>query len=541
MHRSTRRLIGLAVGLVLFLIASALLYQEGMARLEGMHRTFWDSFEWAGETLSTTGYGYDSHWHHPAMVILVVVVQFAGVFLVFLVVPVFLVPFLEERFERRVPRIAPKMANHVVVYRYGPTVETLLQRLKAHDIPSIVVETDEVSARAVLERQQPVVFSRAEEDALDICRLAQARAIVANGRDEENAALILRARQMGFRGEIFAFVEEPAHRKPMELAGATAAYTPRHIVAAALAAHASDRISPRLPGSENLSSVERREIRVAAASPVAGLTLASSNLGAATGAIVVGQWIRNRLHARCDASMIIEPGSILEIAGDTASLDRAAAMIGSRFLRRHGPYLIAGFGEVGRKVHELLCDAGEEVRVVEREAMDGVDIVGNVLDPSVLERAALHECRAVVLALNSDDATLFATVIARDAASDVTVIARVNHSRNIDNIYRAGADFALSISDISGEMLSARLLGRVARSRDEHRQVVPVVANARRPLRGLPLRGLPLRQHGCSLLALKRAGAFLPITAEMVVEPGDELYVCGSAESVGGVVALMRQ
>src|SRR5437763_1400098 len=240
MHRSTRRLIWLVAGLLLFLIASALLYQAGMTRLEGAHRTFWDSFEWAAETLSTTGYGADSHWRHPAMVVLVVIVQFAGVFLVFLIVPIFLVPFLEERFERRVPRIPPKMANHVIVYRYGPTVETLLQRLADHDVASIVVETDESAARAVLERGLPAGFSRAEEDALDVCRLPHARALVANGRDEENAALILRARQMGFRGEIFAFVEEPAHRKPMELAGATSAYTPRHIIAAALAAHASE-------------------------------------------------------------------------------------------------------------------------------------------------------------------------------------------------------------------------------------------------------------------------------------------------------------
>ncbi len=533
MHRSTRRLLGLAAGLVLFLIASALLYQAGMARLEGAHRTFWDSFEWAAETLSTTGYGYDSHWRHPAMVLLVVVVQFAGVFLVFLIVPIFLVPFLEERFERRVPRTAPKIADHVVVYRYGPTVETLLQRLTANHIASIVVETDETAARAVLERGLPVVFSRAEEDALDTCRLAQARAVVANGRDEENASLILRARQMGFRGEIFAFVEEPAHRKPMELAGATAAYTPRHIVAAALAAHASDRISPRLPGSEALP-LERRELRVPATSPMAGRTLANASLGASTGAIVVGQWTRNRLNARCDAAMIIEPGSILEIAGDAASLDRAAAMIGSPLLRRNGPYLIAGFGEVGRKVHELLTDAGEEVRVVEREAREGVDIVGNVLDPSILERAAMRQCRAVVLALNSDDATLFATVIARDAAPDVPVIARVNHSRNIDNIYRAGADFALSISDISGEMLSARLLGRVSRFRDEHRQVVRVTARS-----GRMLRGLPLRQHGCSLLAIKRGGTFLPVTAETLVQPADELYICGGAEAVKGVGELL--
>jgi len=534
MHRSTRRLIGLAAGLVLFLIASAVLYQVGMERLEGKHRTFWDSFEWAAESLSTTGYGADSHWQHPAMVLLVVVVQFAGVFLVFLIVPILLVPFLEERFEKRVPRTAPKMVDHVIVYRYGPAVETLLQRLAAHDVASIVVETDETAARAVQERGLPVVFSLAEEESLDICRLAQARALVANGRDEENAALILRARQMGFKGEVFAFVEEPAHRKPMELAGATAVYTPRHIVAAALAAHASEKISPRLPGSESLQFLERRELRVTATSPLAGLSLASSNLGATTGVVVVGQWMRNRLHARCDATTIIEPGSILELVGEAASLDRAAAMIGSPFLRRSGPYLIAGFGEVGHKVHELLTDAGEEVRVVEREARAGVDVVGNVLDPSVLGRAALHECRAAVLALDSDDATLFATVIARDAAPDVPVIARVNHSRNIENIYRAGADFALSISDISGEMLSARLLGRVARSRDEHRRVMRITAGFERALRELPL-----RQHGCSLLAIERDGAFLPVAAASRIQSGDGLFICGGVEAVKTVAELL--
>jgi Trk K+ transport system NAD-binding subunit len=337
---------------------------------------------------------------------------------------------------------------------------------------------------------------------------------------------------MGFRGEIFAFVEEPAHRKPMELAGATAAYTPRHIVAAALAAHASEEINPRLPGLEAVPSIERREVRVPANSPVAGLTLAGSNIGAATGAIVVGQWMRNRLEAHCDAAMVIEPGAILELVGDAAALDRAAMMIGSPFLRRTGPYLIGGFGEVGRKVHELLTDAGETVRVVEREARDGVDVVGNVLDPSVLDRAGLRECRALVLALDSDDATLFATVIARDAAADVPVIARVNHSRNIDNIYRAGADFALSISDISGEMLSARLLGRVARSRDEHRRVVRIVARA-----ASAVADLPLRLHGCSLLAIEREGSFLE--ARTPVQAGDYLYVCGGAEAVKKVAALL--
>src|SRR6266852_394891 len=103
MHRSQRRLIALALGLTAFVIGSALLYQAGMARLDGKPRTFWVASEWAAETLSTTGYGYDSHWTHPAMVILVVAVEFVGVFLFFLIVPIFMIPFLEERFEEKLP------------------------------------------------------------------------------------------------------------------------------------------------------------------------------------------------------------------------------------------------------------------------------------------------------------------------------------------------------------------------------------------------------------------------------------------------------
>jgi Trk K+ transport system NAD-binding subunit len=514
------------VGLLAFLIGSSLLYQAGMARLEGQPRTFWESIEWAAETLSTTGYGYDSHWAHPAMVVFVVAVQFVGVFLFFLIVPIFLIPFLEERFEEKLPRTPGKIANHVVVYRYGPAVETLLQRLASNGVPSLVVEIDETAARTVLEHQQRVVFSRAEEDALDACRLETARALVANGRDEENAAIILRARQMGFRGEIFAFVEEPAHRRPIELAGATAAYTPRHIVAAALAAHASDRISPRLPGFESIAGLERREIRIASNSPMAGKTLREAQIGA----IVVGQWSRSRLHARCSGDMRIEPGSILEVVGDADSLDRAARILGGIYLRRDGPFLIAGFGEVGRKVHELLTDAGEEVRVIERQPLPGVDCVGNVLDPTVLESAGLLNSRAVILALNSDDATLFATVIVRDAVADVPVIARVNHGRNLVNIDRAGADFVLSISDVSGEMLSARLLGRAVRSREEHRQVIS--ASVRR-MSGKSLRELAIRGEGSSALAIQRGGHFITrLTAETLLQEGDALYVCGIADTV---------
>jgi len=522
-----RRLALLIAALIAFLFSVALLYDLGMAHLENRPRSFLQSFEWATETLSTTGYGADNRWSHPAMVILVIAVQVVGMVLIPLILAGFILPYLAERFEQRVPREAERgTADHVIVYRFGPAVETLLQRLAAVGIPTLVVDTDEAAARGVMDRGLRVVFSRTEEDMLEACRAKSARAIVANGRDEENAALILRARQSGFTREIYTFVEDPNHRRAMELAGATAAYTPRHIVAAALAAHASDRISPRVPGLEQVEGLERREIRVTASSPIAGKTLAESRIGADTGAIVVGVWSRSVLETACSAGTRIEPGSVLELIGDGDALDAAAKLIGSRFLRQSGPYLMAGFGEVGRKVHELLTDAGEEVRVIDRGGGPGV-VVGDVLDSSVLERAGLSESRAVILALNSDDSTLFATVIARDAVPDVTVIARVNHARNVDNIHRAGADYALSISDISGEMLSARLLGRTKRPRDEHRRAFRISGD---PYSGQRIDELEVRTRDSgSLLAIERDGQTIRrLTSDLRVEQGDSLWICST-------------
>ena len=498
----------LIVGLIAFVIVTAVLYQIGMARLEGKPRSFWQAFEWAGESLSTTGYGADAKWEHPLMVILVVAVQFVGVFLVFLIIPIYLVPILEERFEGRVPRVpSEKLENHVVIYGFGPAVETLIQRLADSDVPSLVIETDEAAARAVMEQEHAVVFSRSDEDALDVCRLNVARAIVANGKDTENAALILRARQMGFTGDIFAFVENPSHRKPMELAGATAVYTPRHIVAAALAAHASDTLSPRLPGLESIDGLERRELRVAQASPLAGKKIGDLRLPA----VVVGIWSRSRLVTRCSSDAMIEPGVVLELVGTPEALEEMETLAAAPLLRGSGPFLIAGFGEVGRKVHELLTDVGEEVRVIERQAGPNVDVVGDVLDVSLLERARIADAHALILALDSDDSTLFATVIARDLAGNVPIIARVNHSRNLDNIHRAGADYALSIADISGQMLSSRLLGRKARVREEHRRVVRI--------EGAQWDGQS------AILAVERNGEVLR-RGDLQIRDGDVIWVC---------------
>lgn len=532
MKQSQRRILALLAGMTFFLVAAAVVYMIGMATLEHSPRDFWRSLTWASETLSTTGYGADARWKSPFMVLFVVFVQFVGVFLVFLIVPILLIPFLEERFEEKLPRSVRDMRNHVVVFRYGSAVETLLDRLVAQRTPAVVLETDERVARSLLERGIPVVFARDDEDAIAHASLMTARALVANGSDEENGAIILRARQAGFSGDIYALVEEPVHRRPMELAGATAAYTPRHILAAGLAARASDRISPRLAGLHEVPTLEMHELRIRPGGGLAGKTLEGSGLGAISGVTVVGQWVRGALNTRCDGRTTLEPGGILVVIADHECTDELRRKTtGAVILPRQGPFLVAGFGEVGMKVYELLHDADEDIRVVDRVQRSGVTFVGNVLDPFVLHRAGIDEAQAVILALDSDNATLFATVIIRDAMPDIPIIARVNHAHNVDNIHRAGADFALSISEMSGRMLSYRLLHQDARPSEAHLRIRRVAGAG---VAGRTLAEANLRAStGCSVVAISRDGiTFSRPEPSFRFERADQLFVCGDEEAI---------
>lgn len=534
MRRSQRRLLLLILALPFLVLFSALLYMTGMALLEGEHRTFWQSVEWAAETLTTTGYGADSRWGHPVMILFVMTVQFTGVFLVILIFPIYLIPFLEERFEIRLPQEAPAdLAGHAVIYRYGPAVETLLAELAAAEVPVLVLEPDETVARRLYEQGQPVVHRALGDGALRSARLDEARAIVANGTDDENAALILAARQHGFTGPILALVEEPYHRQPMMLAGATATFTPRHILGAALAARASQRISPWVAGIQNLGrNLEVAEVHVGPGGPLAGRTLDAAAVASRTGATVIGQWTHGELEVFSGAETRIERGATLVVVGSRDSIHRLSELAeGEVALRRKGHFVVGGGGEVGRKVAELLRAVGEEVLLIDRQAGADVDLVGDVLDMKVLEEAKVRQAQGVILALDTDSSTLFATVILKDLSPEVPVIARVNRADNVDRTLRAGAYFALSISQVSGQMLAKKLLGQEALLIDPQLKVLKLTSDGLTDHHPADLR---IRERtGCSVVAVERGDEVLvELGPEFRFHRDDTIYVCGSDSAV---------
>jgi Trk K+ transport system NAD-binding subunit len=327
--------------------------------------------------------------------------------------------------------------------------------------------------------------------------------------------------------------EEPFHRRPMMLAGATSVFTPRHILGAALAARASARINPRVGGIQQLGrNLEVAEIRVQPRSPLAGHTLDETAIGARTGATVVGQWVGGELVVPDGSGLRLEPDGILVVVGTHESIDRLHDLAGGAVaLRREGPFVVGGGGEVGRKVAELLRAVGEEVRLIDRNPGTEVDLVGDVLDARLLESAGVKSAQAVILALDTDSSTLFATVILKDLAPEVPVIARVNEAENVERIHRAGADFALSISQVSGQMLAKKLLGLEAVAVDPQLKILKVAPDG---LAGRHPADLGIRERtGCTVVAVERGeDVIVEFGSEFRFRPEDAVYICGDRDAV---------
>ncbi len=528
--RSTWRLITLLVSMPMAVLIFGGIYMLGSTYLEGKPVNYWSSLEWASETLTTTGYGAYAPWKHPVMILLVILTQFVGMFFLVLVFPVYVLPYIEERFEMRLPHVLPPMEGRVLFYRYGPALDSLLEEFQRTSSAFVIFEEDMPLARSLRDRGYPIVFGNLDEDPGILAGVAQARAVVTNAGDHASAICILVVREQGFEGPVYALADNPLYRPPMLKVGASAVFTPTHVLGAALAARASTRISPPAEGLHLLGArVDLVEFRVRPDSPLAGQSLDGLKLRERYGVTVLGQWRGGRFAIAKGPGMRIEPGAILVVVGAQTSLaqvERLAAPI-----RRTGPIVVAGYGTVGGKVVEMLRDAHEITVVIDQQRVPGVDVVGNVLEHATLARANVRAASAVVLALSNDSEGVFATAVVRDYAPEVPLIVRVNRVPNVARLYQAGADFALSVGQMAGEILAYHLLGEQTVAVEPRIKFVRLAPGA---LVGRhPWRSQVREQTGAAVVAVERdQSVFVKFDDDFQVAPSDVLFVCGTRSSL---------
>jgi Trk K+ transport system NAD-binding subunit len=353
---------------------------------------------------------------------------------------------------------------------------------------------------------------------------------VVNAGDHANATCTLLAREHGFSGPLYALADDPIYRAPMVQIGATEVFTPAHVLGAALASRASTRISPPAEGMHLLGTqVGMAEFRVRAGSPLAGKRLGDLHLREQHGVSVIGQWLGGAFTTSKGPDTMVEPGAILVVVGGNANLEKVERM--AMPIRRAGPIVVAGFGAVGQKVIEMLQDAGETCTVIDRMAGPGVDVVGSVLEWSSLDKAKVREASAVILALSDDSESVFATAVVRDYAPEVPLIVRVLRTPNTARLYRSGADFAISVGQVAGQILAYHLLGEQTIHVENRVKFTRVTAA--NLVGEHPWRCEVLERTGAKIVAVEREREVLvEFAADFRVRADDTLFVCGSVNSL---------
>ncbi len=158
-----------------------------------------------------------------------------------------------------------------------------------------------------------------------------------------------------------------------------------------------------------------------------------------------------------------------------------------------------------------------------------VDVVGDITDTKTLVKAGIEETRFVVLAVDDDSTTMYATVAIKESAPNTEMIARANSIENTAKLYRAGARYVLSLSTVTGRMLSSVLL------KDEEILTLEtqfeIVRTTAPELVGETLKGAAIRDRtGATVVAIERDGELLTNPEPDVrLRKDDRFIVTGSS------------
>ena len=531
-----RRVIGYFSLLFVALVGTALGYQWGMATFENRPRTFLDSFQFAVEMFTTTGFGGDAPWESEQMRAFIAVTDLLGMGLLVGALPVVARPVLETILTETAPTaLDDEVTDHVIVCSYTTRAEVLIEELDAREVPHVVVESDRERANELYGDGHRVIRADPESsEGLNAARLPAARSLVVDVSDQVDASIVLAAKELAADVPVVSVVEDPDLERYHRLAGADHVLSPRPLLGRGLAAKVTTALRTEIDEAIDIDDrLKIAEVSVRHGGDLAGATLAESGIRERAGVNVVGAWFQGEFDPSPSPDAALTRGTVLLVSGRPDQLERLVEMTQSSVRRfTAGRTVIVGYGQVGRTIAGELEDADIPYTVVDTEDKPGVDVVGDATNPETLASARVEDADTVALALPEDTTTEFATLVIRDTAPDTEIVARIEEDANVSKTYRAGADYVLSLATVTGRMSAARLLeGRDVLSVEQQVEVVRVEAPG---LVGRTLGDADVRETtDCTVMAIERdADVITEMGPRTTVEPDDELIVVGTDDGI---------
>lgn len=528
-----RRIALSAVGVGLVILSYTLLYQWTMATYEGIEVTFLHALRIVIEALTTAGFGGDTqNWQSGPVQALVILKNLSGVLLVFLALPLFIVPLFRQVFQTRPPTTS-SLTEHVVICGYSTQDEILRSELEPLDIPYLYVDPDPDLVTDLTEDGINAIVGEPERiDVLESANVADARAIVADIGDETNPTVILAAKQINPDLRAISVIRNPEVEPYHRYANADEIVMNRRALGRSLGLRSAGSYAEKLLGAVSVESdLQIIELRIQKGSDLVDQSLREANIIGRNGVTVIGAWLGGKFVVTPGPETIIEEHTILLVAGTSEQYeDMRARPIPTR-RSDCSKVVVCGYGTVGKAITQTLHEEGVDVTVVDIAPKDGVDVVGDIADPETFEQVGIEDASAVVLSIDEDVTTLYATLIVNHHAPDAEIIVRADGADSVQKLYNAGADFVLSLPAVTGEILASMLIDEVdILTPDVDFEFDRVEAPS---FSGMSLAELDIRQRtGCTIVAVERDETLLTdLGGDFVVNPDDVLIVAGTCDS----------
>ena len=509
-----------------------------MVSAEGRSYTAVDAVYWVITTMTTQGAG-DIVFVSSIGKIFSMVVELTGIVLFFaILIPIVVAPVLQS-VRASVPTKS-KAQEHVLIVGYSPMVDTIIGELNERDLPYLVIDGDRDVVQALVERKIPCIYGDpSDEVTLKNAQIQRAKKVVLNQSDEKNAIIALVAKKLT-RADIIGLVEDMANAVYLLYAGADKVVSPKQLLGIDIGHKAAMPITHQLIGTTPLvGSLRIFELPILGESGLNGSSIEDAKIRERTGATVIAIWKGAKLNFNPSASEIITDTTVLLLVGTRKQLDAAKELSicgpDGTYCAIRGHYIIAGYGDVGKRVSKVLRSNGIEHIIIDKHQGD---VVGSSTDRAILKQAGITEASTLLVTVNSDMDAIYTTLVARKLNPRIDIICRAIRPQAVETLYQAGADYVLSQSVVAGQVLVKFVAPRPPGTRlrevllSEDMKVLeypPSPSVVGRSLEHLKIRS----RTGCTVVAITTGGATIPNPDPHQVIPEDSsLTVIGTREQI---------
>ena len=541
----TRFVVILIVSLTLF----SVLFHVIMV-YEGQQHSWITGLYWTLTVMSTLGFGDITFTSDLGRSFSIVVLLY-GIVMLLIVAPFtfirfFYAPWLEAQIQQRAPRkLEDGVSDHVVICGDDVIAQGFIERLKDLGIRYVVIEPDPAKAAALhIEGLSVITGRRDVKQTYEGARVADARLVVANLGDAENANITLTIREVSADVQIIAFAESVDSVDVLELAGANRVVALKQLLGEQLASRVTSGLQSahRIGRFENLAIAEFPIHGTA----LVGRTIRDTNLRHLTGLSIVGVWERGRL-IRATPETLLSEHSIPVVVGTEEQVTDLDALF-VIYHEEDTPVLVIGGGAVGRAVSHALHERGAFVTILDRDESLERDlaiiadrvVIGDAANLQTVKAAGVGEAPSVVLTTNDDATNIFLALYCRRLSNDGHIVSRISHDWNLEAIHRAGADFALSRASLAIQTLVATATGRelimVGEGVDLFVEPIPAFLNEK----PLGMAGIGSRT-GLNVIAVRSPDGIVQTAgAATVLVSGGELIMLGAPDQRQRFLALER-